>query len=59
MDGWLPHLRKALACGGQLVDPLRMGWLEWADASATPVGLHGLPWLLWGLVAPDLLPASP
>jgi len=48
-----------LACGVQLVDPLRMGWLEWADASATPVGLHGLPWLLWGLVAPDLLPASP
>jgi len=59
MDGWLPHLREALACGVQLVDPLRMGWLEWADASATPVGLHGLPWMLWGLAAPDLLPASP
>ena len=59
MEAWLPPLREALTCGVRLVDPLRMGWLEWANASATPVGIQGLPWLLWGLAAPDLLPASP
>jgi len=59
IQAWITTLSEALTCEVRLVDPLQMGWLQWAETSQMGSGTAGVPWLLWGLAAPDLQASSP
>jgi len=54
MEALLAPQVEASHAALRLVDPSLMGDLEWQSAPAAGDGGQGVPWLLWGLAAPDL-----
>jgi len=58
IQAWMATQAEALPWGVRLVDPMRMGWLQGTEISQTVFSTAGIPWLLWGLAAPDLQASS-
>lgn len=59
MEALLAPQVEALHAALRLVDLSQTGGLEWQSTPAAGDGGQGVPWLLWGLAAPDLPLRSP